>query len=68
MKTIVRAPKGSERKVVNINGIQVPDLWHVAMCLDDQDEKVWSDMVLECWHLCHDLVTNIKADDDGLTL
>ena len=68
METIVRAPKGTDRQEVEVDKIQVPDLWHVAMYLKDNDMKTWGEMVQDCWHLTHDLIQNIKADRDGIEL
>jgi hypothetical protein len=68
MQTIVRAPNGSTRRIVNVNEIVVPDLWHIAMELDKQGSPVASAAVLETWSLCHDLIINIKAERDGVTL
>lgn len=51
----------------------MPDLWHLAMWLKDNQEcigishdhlhgQLLSDAVLECWHLCHDLLLNLRGD------
>jgi hypothetical protein len=63
MDTIIRAPHGTHRRSVPIDKITVPDLWHIAMTLQD---KAAQDQVLECWYLCHDLLANIIADGDSL--
>ena len=75
MNTIIRSPRGTARRAVKIESIQIPDLWHLAMWLKDNEATVskaighnhlggqkWSDAVLETWHLCHDLLDNCRAD------
>lgn len=66
IKQIIRAPGGRNRRIVAIEDVKVPDLWHVA-------EKIGLETpmgkdVLECWHLAHDLLANIKAYNEGKEL
>lgn len=80
MDTIIRAPKGSLRKTVKVDEIIIPDLWHVAMYHQDAAtkpslnhvERAWhkkqAEMILDTWHLTHDLITNIQADRDNIKL
>ena len=72
LKTIVRAPKGEGRTEVPLEDVQVPDMWHLAMwlkspsraqTLDQMSMEHWGEMVLETWHLAHDLLLNIKGGD-----
>jgi len=58
METIIRAPRGAERHEERLDSIEVPDLWHIAMRLKGQDRE----MVLSCWHLCHDLLANLRGN------
>jgi hypothetical protein len=63
MTTVVRSPRGSARREVDIAEIQIPDLWNVAMDLKERKElQAWvdSEMVLDCWHLAHDLLEHIQ--------
>ena len=62
MNTIIRARGGKAEHVVNVDTIMVPDLWHLAMALHQEDQKD----VLECWHLCHDLLRAVKDAPDDL--
>ena len=66
--TIIRSPKGTERREVEIDKIQVPDLWHIAMMLEDQGKENAMKAVLDCWHLAHDLITNIQAYNTNIKL
>ena len=63
---------GTDR-VVEVNDIQIPDLWHVAQALKKYegydlfaegrgviDGPKAGERVLECWHLVHDLLRYIK--------
>ena len=50
---------------------EIPDLWHLAMWLQghsshqgvimDGDERArWGRMLLDCWHLCHELFRTLQ--------
>ena len=41
----------------NINDIQIPDLWHIAMNVESKEKR---EKILEVWHLCHSLKDHIK--------
>ena len=58
VNTVVLSVKGRGRHEVQLQDIEVPDAWHVAMRLKGQDREV----VLECWHLCHDLLANLRGN------
>lgn len=73
MVKITQAPNGAARREVELDRVKVPDLWHLAMYLKDNEATIakavghnhlvgqsWSDAVLETWHLCHDLLENIR--------
>ena len=49
---------GTEERTVPVNQIAVPDLWHIAMRLEGRDRE----MVLETWHLAHDLLKHIQEE------
>jgi hypothetical protein len=55
---ILMAEGGTEERTVEAKRIEIPDLWHLAMRLEGQDRA----MVLETWHLCHDLLKHIKGE------
>lgn len=71
MIEITRAKGGKQERKVPLDQIQVPDLWHIAMWLrKNQPEMRQSltigsepipihEVVLECWHLCSDLLRHI---------
>lgn len=72
MTTVIRCPKGTNRRVVDVESIQVPDLWHIGLWLEENEPKdlhnhldgqTHSQAVLECWHLCHDLLENLINPD-----
>ena len=58
-KTIIRAKGGTDEREVFVDDISVPDLWHIAMALPGDLETGQQAYVLECWHLCHDLLRHI---------
>jgi len=76
-QTITRAKGGTGEHTVDVNDIQVPDLWHIVRALKDP-EKLKSlssvrnrdlafecgEATIRCWHLCHDLLRHIK-DNQG---
>lgn len=51
-----RSKGGSKERIVNADEVQVPDLWHIAMAADEEDQV----MILECWHLCHDMLRTLQ--------
>ncbi len=59
MTTIIRSPEGEGRREVELSQVQVPDAWHLARSLPSNDR----DMVLELWHLCHDLKRHIEENE-----
>ena len=61
---IVRAPKGTARQVLPINEIVIPDLWHVAMGLNEIGKACSSEAVLITWHLAHDLLRTLRGEPD----
>jgi hypothetical protein len=62
-QTITRAKGGTKEREVEIKLIEVPDLWHIAMSLHAGNKHTpRSKAVLECWHLCHDLLAHIKGE------
>ena len=61
MTRITLAKGGTAERVVDIKELQVPDLWHIGMELKDGcTGPCAGDRVLECWHLCHDLLRHIR--------
>jgi hypothetical protein len=64
MGKIIRAPKGTARQVVPLEEIQVPDLWHVAERLQDAGNEQDSEQILDCWHLCIDLLAYARGNSD----
>ena len=73
MDTIIRAPRGTDRRKVKINSIVIPNLWNIAQAISVShptrilNAQGAADHILECWHLCHDLLENIRADNEGRT-
>ena len=61
-ETITRSKGGTAEREEDIRLIVVPDLWHIAMSLNDDKKPIASEMVLECWHLCHDLLKHIRGE------
>lgn len=60
---ITLAKGGTEERVVPINKIVIPDLWHAAQYLKSLDRKASGEDVLKCWHLCHDLKRTLEEID-----
>ena len=65
---IVRAREGTARHIQHVDEVKIPDLWHTAMAMQAQvdgepDRELTAadvEMVLETWHLCHDLLKHVK--------
>ena len=63
-QTITRSKGGSKEREVKFKDIQVPDVCHIAMrCL--KMDSYEQEMVLELWHLCHDLKQHIRENMQG---
>ena len=56
MQTITRSKGGTAEREVPVNEIQIPDLWHYS----DGSHMPTREEILECWHLCHDLLNAIR--------
>lgn len=50
-RVVVLFPDGEARRSVLPSQIEIPDLWALAMKLEDSEQKA----VLDVWHLAHDL-------------
>ena len=57
---------GSKEKTVPIESIHIPDLWHIAHIRELEGYSVGGvsvkDLILECWHLAHDLKNHIEQE------
>lgn len=43
-------------KEVEVKDIHIHNLWHIAMASSEGQRK----MILDVWHLCHDLKRNLE--------
>lgn len=59
---VIRAPKGTARRIVPLGQVRVPDLRHVIEYLKRHGHEEAANEVLTCWHLTHDLLANLKGD------
>jgi len=57
METIVRSKGGTAERTVAVTDIQVPDLWHIAMSINNKEARA---RVLDCWYLAHDLLRAVR--------
>ncbi len=58
MSLITLSKGGTKESQVEIDQIQIPDLWHIGQsgnAINQRERK----MILECWHLAHDLKRHI---------
>lgn len=55
-KIVTLAKGGMAEKDMPVSKVKIPDLWHIAHRLDEEDKE----KVLACWHLAHDLKTHIE--------
>lgn len=60
---ITRYPNGTAREQVELDEIQVPDLWHLAQDLRAKGLVALSNQVLDVWGLAHDLLWNLRELD-----
>lgn len=61
---IIRSSQGTMRLVVPLSEVKIPDLWHIAEALDEEGRTEASEQILECWHLCIDLLMTLKGHPD----
>ena len=60
IKTVVTLNKGGTKECqVPVSNIVIPDLWAIYMTLKKSNPES-AEMVLECWHLAHDLRNHIE--------
>ena len=57
MKVVIQQSPKIEK---DIDEISIPDLWHIAMAQENKQNK---EIILECWHLCHNLKNALQAID-----
>ena len=57
---IIRSPHGAAREIVDVEKLEIPDLWHIAMTLPEPQR---SD-VLYVWYLAHDLQSVACGDPE----
>ena len=67
--TFTRAKGGTAECEEPINGITVPDLWHLAQALKDgnltRNKTILAkaaEEVLECWHLAHAMKKHLQSN------
>lgn len=63
---IVRSPAGIDRRIVDVESIEIPDLWHYASFLRSCGYSTAADQVLEMWYLAHDMLGALRGDPDCL--
>ncbi len=64
---LIRAKGGTGENTVDINSIQVPDLWHIAQYLKglkDKQMNAAGDEILETWYLAHDMKRALHIGDN----
>ena len=52
---------GTAEKIIDVKDLpNVPDLWHIAMYLEENGLSGSSKLVLDAWHLAHDMRLHIQ--------
>ena len=57
---ITLAPKGTARRTVDAQDIEIPDLWHIAQRIENKEERA---AVLQVWYNAHDMRNVLAALD-----
>lgn len=60
---VTLSKKGSNERTVEIHTLEIPDLWHLHLWLKGQRGDA-SEMVLNTWHLAHDLKRHIMEQEE----
>jgi hypothetical protein len=74
-KTLTRSKGGAAEREVDILALNIPDLWHIAQWLKTNKltkekpvndwMKLNADMILDCWHLAHDMRRMLQEELRG---
>lgn len=51
---------GTKERRIDITTLHPPDMWFISQGLANEGREESSEMVLECWHLCADLVEALR--------
>jgi hypothetical protein len=54
---IALAKGGPKERQAPLAEIKIPDLWHIAMRQGNTKDR---ELILEAWHLAHDLLESLK--------
>ena len=71
---VILAARGQARREVELSEVRVPDLWHIATDFGSGTKESTltptqkREVVLECWHLAHDLLANLQSIESGQPL
>jgi hypothetical protein len=57
---VVRSKGGAGHHVAQLRELSVPDCWHAATKLRAAGHADEAEVVLEAWHLCHDLLDHAR--------
>ena len=57
---ITLAPKGTARRTVDAQDVEIPDLWHIAQRIEDEKDRA---AVLQVWYNAHDMRNVLAALD-----
>lgn len=60
MKTITRAKGGTKERKVRVDKIKIPDVWTVVHRADNDINAHDKELLVDCWHLTHDLLRAVK--------
>ena len=67
MAVITRSKGGNAERQVDIHAYDVPDLYQIAEYMREHEPSLMfgtgvkaHEAILECWHLCHDLIKHIE--------
>jgi len=71
MNTITLSKGGTAERTIDVQSINIPDLWHVAEWHEEQamlpNVKPWhamqAKMIKEVWHLAHDMKRHIQDQE-----
>lgn len=64
MRTIVRAKGGSKERIVEVDKIQIPDLWKIVHNHNIDLEARYKEQILETWSIAHDLLRAVRQAPD----
>ena len=51
---------GTAERTVDVDSLQVPDVWNASFVVDEHLSEAAGERIRECWNLCHNLLRHAQ--------